>query len=721
MNETEHRQRERFLFAVLLLFGIGILLYVGKIAIGIAPNWEVAANMRSNLDPNSDFLTRKNSGLIEPLNPDILTLPAWLDIFFTPNATLPINPVITPPATRGPTRAPTQPATLQPTFVNTLPATAFTVRPPTQPGNKTPTTTTHSANLAITKTDGSTTYIPGSGISYQIVVTNGGPNNASGFRVTDTVPAVISITSVNCAPSGTASCGTNGSSGNNVSFTGISVNAGAGNRITITINGTVNAGATGNLVNTARIVIPGGAGFSDPNTSNNTATDTDTPVLVDLSITKTDGSATYIPGGGISYQIVVTNSGPNNASGFSVTDTVPAVINGLSVSCATSGTANCGTNGTIGNVISFTGISVDAGAGNQITITVNGIVDAGATGNLVNTADIVIPGGASFGDPNTGNNTYTDTDPPPLSVDLSISKDDGINCLPAGGTTNYTVIVANNSATVDVTGATVSDFIPTQIASWTWSCTNQLNGANGCDPAGASNANFSDTVNLPAGSSIIYTVSATASATPSGDLTNTATVSVPTGYIDPNGLNDSMSDTDTISVSFPSGSTGSIGTTPDTVTDKLWSGGSITLTFGTPITVTSPDTDGYDLVYYEFQNGVGILLDNVVLQLGDGTNWYTIFDWGSDPLNISPDLNTNLAIPLPVPPNPTDCSGEPDECPIDSSLLIDPTGTLLTPTGIGINLDGVIPNRAYYYIRILSPSGDAVGDGLEVDGIYVIP
>jgi len=112
----------------------------------------------------------------------------------------------------------------------------------------------------------------------------------------------------------------------------------------------VNAGATGNLVNTASIVILGGAGFSDPNAGNNTATDTDTPILADLNITKTDGVGvtTYIPGSGINYQIVVTNNGPNNASGFSVTDAVPGVINGLIVGCSTIGTASCGANGTAG-------------------------------------------------------------------------------------------------------------------------------------------------------------------------------------------------------------------------------------------------------------------------------------------------------------------------------------------------------------------------------------
>ena len=70
----------------------------------------------------------------------------------------------------------------------------------------------------------------------------------------------------------------------------------AGGTLTYTITASVLPGATGNLVNTATVAAPGG--ISDPDPANNTATDTDTPAgVADLAITKTDGSATYLPGG----------------------------------------------------------------------------------------------------------------------------------------------------------------------------------------------------------------------------------------------------------------------------------------------------------------------------------------------------------------------------------------------------------------------------------------
>ena len=45
----------------------------------------------------------------------------------------------------------------------------------------------------------------------------------------------------------------------------------------VTVTGTIAPGATGDLVNTATVTVPGGAGFADPDPTNNTATDTDTP------------------------------------------------------------------------------------------------------------------------------------------------------------------------------------------------------------------------------------------------------------------------------------------------------------------------------------------------------------------------------------------------------------------------------------------------------------
>jgi hypothetical protein len=103
-------------------------------------------------------------------------------------------------------------------------------------------------------------------------------------------------------------------------------------------------------------------------------------------------------------------------------------------------------------------------------------------------------------------------------------------------------------------------------------------------------------------------------------------------------------------------------------------------------------------------------MDAVVLQIGDGKNWYTILNWGDG----APNPNTDLPG---FPPNTMDCTSEPDNCLIDVSLLI------ANSPGITINLNGLIPAGTYPYIRIKSPGNppDTSNDGVSIDAIVVVP
>jgi LPXTG-site transpeptidase (sortase) family protein len=99
-----------------------------------------------------------------------------------------------------------------------------------------------------------------------------------------------------------------------------------------------------------------------------------------------------------------------------------------------------------------------------------------------------------------------------------------------GGTLTYTIVVTNNGP-ADVTGAVVSDNIPDQIESWTWECTDNLTppvGPSDCT-AYSGDDNFSDTVNLPFGGIITYTVTATIRDDASGPIENRVVVTPPAG------------------------------------------------------------------------------------------------------------------------------------------------------------------------------------------------
>src|SRR5207237_1378 len=123
-------------------------------------------------------------------------------------------------------------------------------------------------------------------------------------------------------------------------------------------------------------------------------------------------------------------------------------------------------------------------------------------------------------------------DTPTPSADLTVSKTDGTGTYTPGTTTTYTIVVGNAGPSA-VTGAMVSDTIPAQVTSWTWVCSGTTGGATGCDPAALNSSTFTDTVNLPVGSTITYTVTANISASATGNLVNTVTVSPPAGTADP--------------------------------------------------------------------------------------------------------------------------------------------------------------------------------------------
>lgn len=130
-----------------------------------------------------------------------------------------------------------------------------------------------SADLEISKTDNTTTYVPGSTRVYTIVARNNGPFGVLGAVVSDPLPtgilaANVSYTAVAAGGATTTVSGTQTGVINDV--VNLPVNA----TVTYTVTVSVPFTFTGNLVNTVTITAP--ANSTDSNMANNTATDTDT-------------------------------------------------------------------------------------------------------------------------------------------------------------------------------------------------------------------------------------------------------------------------------------------------------------------------------------------------------------------------------------------------------------------------------------------------------------
>src|SRR5207244_11723918 len=95
-------------------------------------------------------------------------------------------------------------------------------------------------------------------------------------------------------------------------------------------------------------------------------------------------------------------------------------------------------------------------------------------------------------------------------------------------------------------GAPVSDNFPAVFTGMSFTAT-QTGGASGFTASGSGNIN--DTVTMPSGSVITYTATGTIDpSAPSGTLSDTATVSDPSGVTDPDLTNNSATDSDPLEI-----------------------------------------------------------------------------------------------------------------------------------------------------------------------------
>ncbi len=424
------------------------------------------------------------------------------------------------------------------------------------PGNNSATDTdtlTPTADLAITKTDGVATIAPGSPITYTLVASNAGPSTATGATVADTVPAAILGATWTCVGAGGGICPASGSGNINAS-----VILPPGGTATFTLTGTVSPAATGTLANTATISVP--VGVTDPNPGNNSATDTDSlAAQVSLAVVKTDGSATYAPGSTATYTVTVSNAGPSVAANVTVTDVLPAGLTlTANVTCAASGTANCGTvTGTAGQTsFGTTSASIGPGAGDSLVFTVPVAFASGMTTDpLVNTANATDLGASGPGSSASG----SDNDARSAAVTLVVAKTDGASTYTPGGTATYTVTVANSGFS-DALDVTVIDALPAGltltanaicVANGTSSC-GTVTGTTGQTSFGTTSAR----VDAGGGNTIVFSIPvAFAPGMTASPLVNTATATdVPTGATASGSDSDTLSASVTLAVTKTDGS-----------------------------------------------------------------------------------------------------------------------------------------------------------------------
>ena len=361
-------------------------------------------------------------------------------------------------------------------------------------------------DLAVAQGVDDTTPDEGQTLTLLVTVVNAGPSTATGVVLSDALPAGLTLVSA------TPSQGTYDSGGGLWTVGTIA----ADGSVNLVLTVTVDAGTAGQTItNTATVTA---ADQTDTDASNDAASVSVTVTAVDLGLAKAVDDATPDEGQTVTFTVTLTNTGPDAATGVSVSDPVPA---GLTFVSATPSTGSYGSGTGVWTVGSVA-------AGGSATLTLVATVDAGTRGQTItNTATVTA---SSQADTNVGNDgasaSLTVT-----AVDLGLAKAADDATPDEGQTVTFTVTLTNVGPDA-ASGVSVSDPLP---AGLTFSSATPSVGSydtgTGIWTVGA----------LAAGGSATLSLAATVDAgTAAQTITNTATVAA-ADQADTSSVNDQAS------------------------------------------------------------------------------------------------------------------------------------------------------------------------------------
>ncbi len=303
-----------------------------------------------------------------------------------------------------------------------------------------------------------------------LTITNPNTNLVfNGLALTDNFPAGLQIYTT---PGLSNTCGGTLSPGQTASDTslvlsGATLAPSSSCQIQVSVTGT-SAGLKTNTTNAVSSTT-GGTG----NTANASLT---VIASTDLAILKT-GSPSVNPNDPVTYTLQVWNNGPDNVTGVSVSDIVPAELSAVSWSCVATGTADCdtttastGASGTGNIALSNVSLNADTGAStsadtNYLTIIVTATAPASlpATNPFTNTATVTAPTSANDSNSSNNSSSVATSMPASLDVDLTITKEVNATGPEVGDTIIYTITVTNTSPT-DATNVVVTDTFPSSLS-----------------------------------------------------------------------------------------------------------------------------------------------------------------------------------------------------------------------------------------------------------------
>ena len=338
-------------------------------------------------------------------------------------------------------------------------------------------------DLTLTKNDGGVRGTPGGTVAYTLFYTNTGNQGATGIVLTDVVPANTTFSAA--ASSAGWSCANGDPAGTLCSLTAGNLGGGgaSGSRL-FAVNVSLPFPLSESTITNTAGIYDDGANGADLTPGNNVSTDT-TPIdnIPDLSLAKSDGSVSAVPGDTIVYTLTYANAGGLASPNTIVTETVPAnTIFDATASAAGWSCANGSPAGTVCTLSLGTLAPLSNGSA-RFAVTVVNPAAAGVT-QIDNSASIGNDG-SNGADPNPGNNVSSDTTPVNATPDLAVTKSDGEATTVPGGVVVYT-LAYTNTGNQGATGVTLAETVPANTAfnagssTAGWSCANDSPAGTTC-------------------------------------------------------------------------------------------------------------------------------------------------------------------------------------------------------------------------------------------------
>ncbi len=420
------------------------------------------------------------------------------------------------------------------------------------------------SDLSITKTDVTDPVNAGDNLTYTITVTNDGPDAATGVTVTDPLPA--NVTFVSGDVDGNANLVTFDSlSGDITAVIGPLANQATS---TVTIIVAVDSDAPSPLSNTATVSANPN---TDPDATNNSSSvDTTVQRTVDLEIDKSV-TGSPVAGEDITYTVVVTNNGPSDARGVTVTDTL---VSELSL---VTGSFDPGTSGAVltenGQDLSFDIGDLVAGANATFSFDVS--IAPSATGTVANTATV----STTDTDSDSTNDVDTENVAVLREVDLIITQSvSPTTAVPGQDQVVYTFTVSHGpNSSSDAADVVVTNALPAGL-------TGAVISAPGSDDTDFTNGTVTvDYNSLPIGEQRVFTVTVDVDEDATGTISNPVSVASTGTELEPSdNTDDGTGDQITLTPQFDISLT--------KLADNLTPGPTDTITYTIDVTNSGPST-----------------------------------------------------------------------------------------------------------------------------------